>query len=181
MSRSMLIELMLLAALAGGADDRADAKTTVRDSVCAQRSPVVAGDDFGIMVLPGPSGINEYGVVMLVNCSDRKIVSLRDPSRSRRHVNEFPYDPRYRGRIRGDANGYEILNFNARSNNSVGDHVLHSRRTWWTGPCAYAGLELTTATRDDQDPRTIMFDLDICKSQIVALLKPRVSPADGAP
>jgi len=154
---------------------------SVRESICELRAPSIADDAIGLLALPAPKQKNEMGVLLLVNCSDRKIVSLRDPSRSRRHVNEFPYDPRYRGRIRGDANGYEILNFNARSNNSVGDHVLHSRRTWWTGPCAYAGLELTTATRDDQDPRTITFDLDICKSQIVALLKPRVSPADGAP
>jgi len=146
---------------------------SVRESICELRAPSIADDAIGLLALPAPKQKNEMGVLLLVNCSDRKIISLRDPSRSRRHVNEFPYDPRVVTKLRHDPGRYEILNFNQRSNNSVGDHTTHSKSTYWTGPCEYTGLQLTTAAAgDDHSRQTVVFDLNICKNQILAMLEP---------
>jgi hypothetical protein len=151
---------------------------SVRESICDLRAPSIADDAIGLLALPAPQQKNEMGVLLLVNCSDRKIISLRDPSRSRRHVNEFPYDPRIVTKLRHDADRYEILNFNQRPNNSVGDHTTHSKATYWTGPCEYTGLELTTAAEnDDHSRQTVVFDLNICKNQVLAMLKPNKAPA----
>ncbi|MBE2993081.1 hypothetical protein IFR23_13820 [Sphingomonas sp. CFBP 13603] len=151
---------------------------SVRESICELRAPSIADDAIGLLALPAPQQKNEMGVLLFVNCSDRKIISLRDPSRSRRHMNEFPYDSRIETKLRHDSKRYEILNFNKRPNNSVGDHTTHSKDTYWTGPCEYTGLELTTAaSNDDHSRQTVIFNLNICKNQVLAMLETTKAPA----
>lgn len=163
---------LLIAMLASAAGEEAR-RPTVRDAVCAQKLPAVAGDGFSLLALPAPRRGNEHGVLLLVNCSSRKIVSLRDPSRSRHHLTEFVYDPRVRKRLRGDPHRYEFINFHQRPVNSAVEVNGFSRNTYWRGPCRYDGLELTTVdAANEHDRATITFSLDICRNQVLALVTP---------
>jgi hypothetical protein len=176
----MLIGPAILAAVLGTEAGAGAGKKAVSQAVCEQNLPAVAGDAFSLVVLPAPKRLNESGVLLLINCSNRKIVSLRDPSPSRRHVNEFVYDPRIRVRLRGERDKYAFINFNHRPKNSYTEVNGYSRNTYWNGPCRFDGLELTTAAADDgRDRKTITFSLNICENAILALVTPK--PAAASP
>jgi hypothetical protein len=148
------------------------AQTPLKDLVCRYRRAVSAGDQFSLMSLPAPRQVNESGVLLLVNCSTRELVSVRDPSRSPRHVREFVYDLLRRARLPHDPNAYQVLNFNERMHNTPFQHTAFSRQQGWTGPCVFDGLELTTVDpANPQDRRTITFNLDICRNQVLGMLK----------
>lgn len=171
--REMLLRFTLIAAaVAIGADDDG-AKKNIRDNICALKVPAVPGDRFSLLAVPTPDRRNESGVLILVNCSDRKIVSIRDPSPPHRRLTEYVYDPQMRRRFRGDPHQYEFINFNERAANSFAELNSYSRNTYWRGRCRFDGLELTTAAPDnDQDRKTITFSLDICGSHVFALVTP---------
>lgn len=168
--------LMLLAMLVSAPPPTAQAdvaKKSVRDAVCTQTLAAVPGDRFSLMAFAGPGRRNETGVLLLVNCSDRKIVSVRDPSTSRRHLTKFVYAPGVRRQLRRDPDSYEFLNFNERPNNSAMEVTSYSRETYWRGPCRFDGLKLTTIDpRDDQDRRTITFSVNVCENHVLALVRP---------
>ena len=149
------------------------AKKSVRDAVCAQTLPSVPGDRFSLMAFAAPGRRNETGVLLLVNCSERKIVSVRDPSTSRRHLTKFVYAPGVRRQLRRDPDSYEFLNFNERPDNSAMELTSYSRETYWGGPCRFDGLQLTTVgPRDDQDRRTITFSVNVCENHVLAFVRP---------
>jgi hypothetical protein len=134
---------------------------------------VPPGDKFSLMTIPTPGRVNESGVVMLVNCSGRKIVSLRDPSHSPRHERRLVYGPLRRAQLPHDPNAYEILNFNKQASNTAFDHTTYSKQQGWTGPCVFDGLELTTADPlEPTDQQTVTIALNICTSHILVLLAP---------
>lgn len=157
----------------------ANPRETVREKVCKQHFLGAQGEPFKITTVPTMKRQNESGVLLLINCSNRKVVSLRDPSRSRRHVREFVYIPDFLARMRRDPYGYEVLNFNEEVHNTAFEHTAYSSEQNWTGPCFYPGLELTTISPlHPDDRRTIKFDLNICHNLIVALLTP-AQPGDS--
>jgi hypothetical protein len=148
-------------------------RETLRSSVCRYHRAVPPGDKFSLMTIPTPGRVNESGVVMLVNCSGRKIVSLRDPSHSPRHERRLVYGPLRRAQLPHDPNAYEILNFNKQASNTAFDHTTYSKQQGWTGPCVFDGLELTTADPlEPTDQQTVTIALNICTSHILVLLAP---------
>lgn len=161
---------MLVSAVApdGGATPRAG----VQSAVCRQKLAAVAGDKFSLLALPAKNKNNESGVVLLVNCSRRMIVSVRDPSKSHRHLVEFVYDRRVKKKIRNDGVRYEFINFNERAKYSFMESNIYSKNTYWRGPCRFDGLELTTAEPDTgNDPKTITFSLNVCENIVLALVE----------
>ena len=150
------------------------AQQTVKESVCKTHLPAMSGKAFRLLSVPSEKKPNETGVLLVVNCSDRQIVSLRDPSRSYRHVNEQVYYPDRRAHLKYDPHPYEFINFNERVFNTAWDHTAYSSAQAWTGPCRYDGLELTTVDpKNPADSQTVTFDIDICQNHLLALLTPR--------
>jgi hypothetical protein len=175
----LALSLGLAAAPVARAADAVPA-ATLREKVCEHHQPAFPGDQFSLMSLAGPRGANKTGVLLLINCSQRKVVSLRDPSLSPRHVREHLYEPASRARMRRDAHRYEILNFNKEARNSVFQHTAFARDLPWDGLCRYDGLELTTVDPGNStDRHTIVFSLDICRNQILALVTPPVPGPSG--
>lgn len=166
--------LLLLAPLLGTAIAApGSVPVTLRETVCQLRAPAPSGDDFALVALPGPHQVNETGVVLLVNCTGRTILSLRDPHRSNRHVREQLYDPLRRVRLRHDPNSYGALNFNQEVHQASFQHTIFARDQGWTGLCIYNGLELVTAGGHGlTDTYSITFSIDICKNQLLALVPP---------
>jgi hypothetical protein len=144
----------------------------IRSVVCRQKLPALAGDEFSLLALPAKDKNNESGVVLLVNCSRRVIVSVRDPKNSPRRLTEFVYDRRVKKRISQDGNHYEFLNFNERAKNSFMEANSYSKDTYWRGPCRFDGLELTTVEPDtEENPRKITFSLNVCENIVLALVE----------
>lgn len=179
----MLTGLIMLASIAY-AQDRAvsSPRESVREKVCKQRLSAIRGKPLRIVTVPTLKKQNESGVLLLINCSNRKVVSLRDPSRSQRHVREYVYIPGFRARMRRDPHEYEVLNFNEEVHQTAFEHTAYSSQQNWTGPCHYPGLELTTvAALASEDRQTIKFDLNICHNLIVALFAPtQLIPSNAA-
>jgi len=170
----MLIEAITIVMLAQARVDRSAVPVeTVRDKVCKlRRSAMVAGGP-GLIALPEQKRANATGVVLLVNCTNRMVVDLRDPSNSQRNLNKFVYARGVTARLPGDPNRYEVLNFNAEVHNSPLEHTVFLNPEDWSGRCDYKGLQLTTAAPDNPaDRQTINFDLNICTNVILALVKP---------
>lgn len=144
----------------------------IRSVVCRQKLPAVAGDKFSLLALPAKNGNNESGVVLLVNCSRRVIVSVRDPKNSPRRLTEFVYDHRVKKKIKRDGKDYEFLNFNERAQTSFMEANSYSKDTYWRGPCRFDGLELTTVDPDaNEGPRKITFSLNVCQNIVLALVE----------
>lgn len=144
---------------------------SLRDAICSLRAPAPPGDDFALVALPGPHDVNETGVVLLVNCTDRVIVRLNDPHRSYRHMRERLYDPNREVRVPGDPNRYAALNFNQEVHQSSFEHTAFASSQGWTGLCTYDGLELfTTGGHGPKDSYSITFGINVCKNQILALV-----------
>ena len=168
--------LLLLTALTAthvGATEPVTQPMTVRTTICQQQRPAPEGEAFSLLALPAHKGRNDSGVLLLVNCSDRKVVSLRDPSRARRHVTELVYEPHMRARLRGDPHHYEFLSFNERMMNTYMDHTTFSKFYPRNGLCKYEGLELTTVDPNNPaDVQLMTFDLNICANQVLAMVTP---------
>lgn len=144
---------------------------TVRESICRHRPAAFRGASFRLLPIPTDGRQNETGVLLIVNCSDRAIVSVRDPNRSLRHLREQVYDPGLAVRIPDDPHRYAALNFNKDDVQTPFDHTTYMRGYNWSGPCRYRSLELTTADPDDPSQRqTVTFDLDVCQNVALALL-----------
>lgn len=148
---------------------------TVRDRVCSQRPASRERKSLDLFSVATPHRQNDTGVLLLVNCSKRTIVSVRDPSRSQRHVRKSVYDPTFRIKMRGDGYRYEALNFNEDRKNSGFDVTLYSRYDTWRGPCRYEGLELTTEGAGGRE--LVRFDVDICRTMVLALVVPVLTTA----
>jgi hypothetical protein len=163
------------AALASASREGAGSQQSLRSLVCKYHRPVPPGDGFSLMTLPTPHRDNESGVLLLVNCSNRRVISLRDPSHSPRHAREYLYNPLIHARLPHDPNHYEIINFNKEEKPTPFDHTAYSSQQGWTGPCVFKDLELTTA--DDEggiSKSTVTVSIDICKNHILVLLSPPV-------
>ncbi|MDO6413047.1 hypothetical protein Q4F19_01500 [Sphingomonas sp. BIUV-7] len=119
----------------------------MKDIVCRQHAFVRPGDGFSLMAIPAPKRTNASGVLLLINCSDQDIVSLRDPSRSPRHVREFIYQPERHARLRHDPNDYRILNFNEAPHNNSFEHIAYAKSQDWAGPVC-----LPRTGADDRGP-----------------------------
>lgn len=144
----------------------------IRNAVCRQKLAAVAGDKFSLLALPAKNKNNESGVVLLVNCSRRVIVSVRDPKFSPRRLTEFVYDRRVKKKIGRDGTRYEFMNFNERAKNSFTEANSYSKNTYWRGKCRFDGLELTTVEPDtEDDPRKITFSLNVCENIVLALVE----------
>lgn len=148
---------------------------TVRERVCSQRPASRERKSVEMFSITTPHRQNDTGVLLLVNCSKRTIVSVRDPSKSQRHVRKSVYDPTFRIRMGGDSYPYEALNFNEDRKNSSFDLTLYSRFDTWRGPCRYQGLELTTEGADGRE--LVRFDVDICRTMVLALVVPVLTTA----
>lgn len=161
--------LSLLVAMQASSPGRAG--ETVRSSICALRPAAIPGRDFRLLPVPTGGRQNETGVLLIVNCSEKVILGIRDPSRSLRHLREHVYDPRVVVRIPNDPNRYAALNFNKDDVQTPFDHTTYMPGYNWSGPCRYRSLELTTADpRNLARQQTVQFDLDICENVALALL-----------
>lgn len=164
-----LAVILASAIVSGGA---ATSTEGIRNAVCRQKLAAVAGDKFSLLALPAKNKNNESGVVLLVNCSRRVIVSVRDPKTSPRRLTEFVYDRRVKKKIGRDGNNYEFMNFNERANNSFTEANSYSKNTYWRGKCRFDGLELITVEPDTEgDPRKITFSLNVCENIVLALVE----------
>lgn len=174
LEKHALLFLIALTAARASAAEPITQPMTVRTTICQQQRPAPEGEAFSLLALPAHKGRNDSGVLLLVNCSDRKVVSLRDPSRARRHVTEVVYEPHMRARLRGDPHHYEFLSFNERMMNTYMDHTTFSKFYPWNGLCKYEGLELTTVDPNNPaDVQLVTFDLNICANQILAMVTPK--------
>ncbi|MET3725098.1 hypothetical protein [Sphingomonas trueperi] len=109
--------------------------------------------------------------MLLVNCTERVIVSLKDRHRSYRHVREQLYDPDRTVRFRHDPHLYAALNFNKEVHQTSFEHTIYASSQGWTCLCTYNDLELFTAGgRGARDSYSITFSINICKNQILALV-----------
>lgn len=175
----MLIEAITLVTLAQANVSPATGARTVHEKVCGMRgSPGTKGMP-GLVALPEQKRVNATGVLLLVNCTNRKVVDVRDPNSS--HLNRFVYARGVTRRMPDDPRPYEVLNFNTRLHNTGSDYTVYVKPQDWIGPCNYKGLQLTTIDpANPADRQTTTFDLNICTNLILAMVKPVAMSAGSA-
>ncbi|MEN2786515.1 hypothetical protein ABC969_08800 [Sphingomonas qilianensis] len=165
--------LLLLAAAIHAQDNQPSRGETVREKVCRQHLPVERGQYFTVVPIHTLDQPNDSGVLLLVNCSSRRVVSLRDPNRSPRHVRKDLYTRGFRAKMRGDPQRYEVVNFNKKIINTAFSYNNFSTYDNWDGPCQFNGLELTTASdTDPEDTKTTIVNINVCDSILLALVVP---------
>jgi hypothetical protein len=161
------------ATLRASATNPATVPPTIRGTACRYHHSTSLDKDFGLMTLQAPGNGNQSGVILVINCSKRRITSLRDPSNSPMHMRKELYNPFVSAHFSHDSDGYDVFNFNEKKENTPFDHTWYSKRQGWRGPCKYRDPELDTENfQSPAEKRTTIIDINVCKTQAIVMMAP---------